>query len=461
MKWTNPLIAALALLTLAACSSSDSPDPQPPQGGAITLGQTIGVNTHLTNAGMNPEQYRDLLAPLAEAGVYMIRSDLTWATVEQTPGVYDFVTPGYDHMVEAAEGLGIRILFILSYANPLYGEFNSVADVESRCAFAAYATAAANRYGGRGHTWEIWNEPNTDRFWTTAEGGPNAAEYAALVESTVSALRAADPGGTIAVGAVLYFLSTIDLPGISIGGERWLQALADAGVLGLGDEVTLHFYRGGNPEGVIADVVAARAILDAAGESLPISSGEWGYSTYDGTTPAPIDAEVPRYLPAVTEERQASYIARMLLYNYSLGLPRSVYYDYLDSKDPDPSYLEEHFGIMTNDLVPKPAYTAISTLTDLLGDAVLSEELMLGTAEHGLLFERADGSQVTALWGEQQATWMLRAEAEAQVKILARDGSDMTPDNLSGGAQLTVEADDGPIYLIGDISVTSEGNVGQ
>ncbi len=37
--------------------------------------------------------------------------------------------------------------------------------------------------------------------------------------------------------------------------------------------------------------------------------------------------------------------------------------------------------------------------------------------------------------------------------MLGRDGAELTPVGLSDGAQLTLEPDDGPIYLIGDITV--------
>ena len=41
----------------------------------------------------------------------------------------------------------------------------------------------------------------------------------------------------------------------------------------------------------------------------------------------------------------------------------------------------------------------------------------------------------------------------AEARVLARDGAEITPAGLSDGAQLTLEPDDGPIYLVGDIAV--------
>jgi hypothetical protein len=433
---------ALPLMVVLACYSTQPPPDEPG-----TLVQTVGVNTHY---GARGTVNRDALAKLADAGVRFIRNDLDWAAVETEPGVYDFAGAGFDELVDAAEGLGLHILFILDYGNPLYGETGAVVDEEGRQAFAAFATAAATRYGGRGHGWEIWNEPNLEQFWSSSEGGPDPDLYAALVENTVPALRAADPDGRIAVGALYFgYPEAIELAGLGIGGPRFLEALAATGALALADEVTLHFYRAGNPESVVRDVETARAVLDAAGYSLPVWSGEWGYSTYDPNAP-PAGFN---FLPPVTPNRQASYLARMLLYNFSLGLHRSVIYQDRDPQDPDPGDIEDHWGLMTYDLTPKPSLSAISTLTDQVGSGALLETLELGSAEHGLRFERTDGLQVIALWAEQDTTWSLLGDEDA--RVLSRDGSDLTPANLSEGAQLSVLSDDGPIYLIGNVTVTA------
>jgi len=390
----------------------------------MTLGQTVGVNTHYASGG--PVNH-DALAKLAQAGVSFIRNDLTWASVEKEAGVYDFVGSGYDDLVNTSETLGLRILFILDYGNPLYGESNTELDEAGQIAFAAFAAAAASRYGGRGHSWELWNEPNISFFGTWT---PEL--YGELIRTTAPALRAADPGGEIVVGALLFsFLSRITATlGLGMSGPRFLETLAATDVLSLVDEVTVHLYRPGAPEGAATDIGVACGILKRAGYPLPVSSGEWGYSTYRYfALPTGLN-----YLPAVTPNRQASYIARMLLLNYTRGLHRSVIFKDKDEYDARPGNIEHHFGIMQGDLTAKPSYFAVSTLTRLLGDAGPPETLVLGAGEHGLRFRRPDGSQVTALWAERVATWSLCTEGSGDARVLARDGADRTPEGLSEGA---------------------------
>jgi hypothetical protein len=440
-------IVALALVAAVACSSDQATEqPTTPRD---TLGQTVGVNTHYASGG---SINHGALARLAEAGVSFIRNDLTWDSVEKEEGVYDFVGSGFDELVETCEALGLRILFILDYGNPLYGEARAVVDEEGRLAFAAFAAAAASRYGGRGHSWEFWNEPNLEQFWSSADGGPDPELYAELIRATAPALREADPDGEIVAGAVFSgpLSEVTEALGLGISGPRFLETVAATGVLSLADEVTLHLYRPDAPESAATDIQVARDLLDAAGYPLPVSSGEWGYSTYDPTAPQ----DGVNFLPAVTPNRQASYLTRMLLFNYSLGLRHSVIFKDLDKQDPNPGDIEHHWGLMARDLTPKPSYFAVSTLTELLGDAGRPETVALGAGEHGLRFQRPDGSQITALWAEQKATWLLRTEGPGDARVLGRDGSDVTPAGLSDGAQLTVESDDGPIYLVGDIAVT-------
>jgi hypothetical protein len=272
------------------------------------------------------------------------------------------------------------------------------------------------------------------------------------VRATAPALRAADPDGEVIAGALYFGLSeVVDALELGIGGPRFLESIALTDALSLVDEVSLHLYRAGVPEGVVSDIELARDVLDEAGHTLPLSSGEWGYSTYDPDAPP----DGFNFIPAVTPERQASYLARMLLTNYSLGLRRSVIFKDRDAQDPSPGDIEDHWGLFTSELVKKPSYVAISTLTALLGSAEgAPESLPVGARKHGLRFVLPDSSTVTALWAEQTTTWSIRVvEPSDQTRVLGRDGTDITPDNLVDGAQLEIEPDDGPVYLVGDITV--------
>jgi polysaccharide biosynthesis protein PslG len=391
------------------------------------LADVIGVNTHY-GANVDPGVDR-----VAAAGVRLVRNDLTWEQIEREPGQYDFSGP--DRVVAALERRGIRILFILDYGNPLYGPPRAVVDEAGRQAFAAFAAAAARRFGGRGHLWEIWNEPNL--FWNAPGSGPDPAQYARLVAATVPALRAADPHGVVLVGAISYFLD-------SLLGEPFLQGLIAQHVLPLADGLTMHFYRARPPESVATDVGHIRDLLGAAEQVIPVWSGEWGWSTYDPTAP-PTGVN---YIPAVTPERQASWLARMLLVNATLGLPGSIVYDDHDPAHPSPGNIEDHFGLLASDFSPKPAFDALAEVLAIAGTARPLCVLVPGADAHGLVLRQQTGGKVIALWSETDVTWAVRARGR-EARVLAADGHDLRLSTLARGALVPGVADDGPLYLVG------------
>ncbi len=426
------------------CAAADSYGCLQSSPGA-PIGETLAVNTHY-----GPQVDHAALAQLHAAGVHILRNDLTWANIERSPGEYDFESSGYDDLVEAAESEGLHLLFILDYGNPLYGPERAVVSDSGRAAFAAFAEAAARRYGGRGHSWEIWNEPNGPQFWNGPGIAPDTAEYAQLVETTVPSLRRADPSGKILIGGVFYGLAAaIEALG-GVGGPTFVQELADSGVLALADGVTVHFYRSAAPETVATDVEQIRAVFAQAGADVELWSGEWGYSTYDPTVP-PTGLN---FLLAVDPDRQASYVARMMLTDDLLDIPASVYYQDRDPPDPSPGDIEGHWGLVHADLTPKPAYDALFTLNRLVGSAPRLGTLSLAAGEHGVVFDGGQG-RVTALWTESEASWTIHPTAD-EVHIVGRDGDDVTPEGAPDGSlSVSLQSEGGPIYIAGDFDIES------
>jgi hypothetical protein len=78
--------------------------------------------------------------------------------------------------------------------------------------YAAYLTALIGRYGPTGsfwrqnpsipkvpiRAWQIWNEPNISRYWDQ----PFAASYTTLLRAAHAAIKHADPGAQVVLGAL-------------------------------------------------------------------------------------------------------------------------------------------------------------------------------------------------------------------------------------------------------------------
>jgi hypothetical protein len=144
---------------------------------------------------------RQTALAIREAGFSTVRFDLMWDKVETKAGEYDFSR--FDRTFESLREAGLTPMPILDYSNPLYEPEASAGgarraqapgDEAGVRAFAAFAAAAAKRYGAHHPIWEIWNEPEQEAFWPPE---PDPEAYARLAMAAVTAIREADPEATV------------------------------------------------------------------------------------------------------------------------------------------------------------------------------------------------------------------------------------------------------------------------
>lgn len=356
-------LAAVALWMAPAARAATAPLGLP----GPTIPDGLGVNIHFRG-----EPARDI-DMLAAAGFRFIRMDFAWHLIERERGVYDFTA--YDQLTDGLARRGLRPLYILDYSNPLYEEERSVQTEAGRQAFARFAAAGAARYRGRGVVWELWNEPNGS-FWRPQ---PAIDGYMALAKVALPAVRRADPAAVCIAPAC----AGID--------RSFLQGCAQRGLFDLVDGVSVHPYRQAPPETAAADYAWLRGLIDSYRPGLPIVSGEWGYSSaWSGFDVG----------------RQGQYLPRELLTNLSLGIPLAIWYDWHDD-GPDPKEPEHHFGTVTLDYRPKPAYLAMQRLTRALSGLHFVKRLGSAPDDYRLLF--TDGNRSVL------AVWTTGADHEAEV----------------------------------------------
>ncbi|HEY9616590.1 MAG TPA: hypothetical protein V6C64_07110 [Microcoleaceae cyanobacterium] len=86
----------------------------------------------------------------------------------------------------------------------------------------------------------------------------------------------------------------------------------------------------------------------------PMAATETGYSTYKG---------------GISEAVQVKYLPRLFLEFFSKGIPRTCAYEFVDEfVDRDRTNREANFGLLRQDLSPKPAYVAMKNLIQFLQD---------------------------------------------------------------------------------------------
>ena len=373
------LTGCLIMGVLAYSSAEQVPLPE------LTIPNGFGVNIHFTG------EPRDLDL-IADGGFKFIRMDLGWGGIEREKGVYNFGR--YDALTEGCLKRGIRILYIVDYSNKLYESDLSVRTAEGREAFAAFAETAAKRYAGKGILWEIWNEPNIKQFWRPQ---PSVDDYCALVEATAPHIREADPSGLVLAPA------TSGIP------FDWLEECFKRGLLKWIDALSVHPYRPHPPENVLRDYSRLRELNSRyapEGKEMPIISGEWGYSLINWDK------------SSLSEEQQGQYLAREFLVNLYQGIPISIWYDWKDDGT-DPNEREHHFGTVTHDLNPKPAYLAAKTLAHILEGYSVVKRIDLED-ERDFALELGNG-QNRAI-----AFWTVNPEHEATLPIATGEGTLIT-----------------------------------
>ncbi len=386
LKRFVPSLFLLIILPNALLFAQTQPSNLPP----LVFPDGVGVNIHFVNGASmwsNRENVEDpsygpinryMLDMIAAAGFKFIRMDMYWQDIETTKGVYDW-TP-YDTLVSELDQRGIRALFILDYNDTLYASstISAVVDSADLAGYSAFAAAAVKHFAGHHVVWEIWNEPNNTINW---EPGHNARQYEAMVAAASKAMRQADPTATIIAPA---------MAGIQLA---YLDTLFSAGALKYINAVSLHPYRDNPPpprvpETVGSDFQNVRALIAQyapAGDTIPIVSSEWGYSTCSPS------------LGGVSRQTQADYFARMQLFNLYSGVPLSIWYDWMNDGLIDK--IGRHRGVVDYYLNPKPAYITVTVLTRELSGYRVSGRYNDGDASDVILvMENAGDSVKVAAW---------------------------------------------------------------
>ena len=341
------VVLAVALMTLPGC------------GGRETAKLT---NAHLEpfgtlvflpwNDGWNNHMYTEIKAlramdQLVAAGIGWVRMDFTRLHIETAPGTYDFAR--HDWLVRELSRHGIAILGVLGYS-PAWssdsGEWNAAPNDPDR--FAAYARATARRYRGRVRAWEIWNEPNSDIYWTPQD---DLTVYSYLLAVSSNAIRQADPGALVLHGGMTGDVS---------GAVRRLYALGQREMF---DAVNLHLFADplarDSEWGLTGVVDEIRDVMTEHGDAgKPIWLTELGCPGIpDGRSPNPW-----WFGSNPTETEQADFLERAVRALMRGDKVQKLFWAfYQDTTDHFHDGID-YFGLVRADFSPKPALAAYTEL---------------------------------------------------------------------------------------------------
>lgn len=245
----------------------------------------------------------------------------------------------------------------------------------------------------------------------------------------------------------------------SLGRIANLAILGD--YAGLADAGNAHAYSSaGEPSGAIDQW---RAGLEVQLPGGPIVITEAGFQT---------DLRQTKYHTPLPEQIAAAYTPRILLEAMRRGIPQVYLYEMIDRwNDPFGVDTSAHFGLLTHDLRPKPAWTSLVRLQNALLDGgrpdrdvqPLAARVVRGPADLRMLaFRRRDGSASLALWravsqwDELAVTPRRVARSAVQVTVggelagaLSTDVVSGKRDRLSDGSTIRLRLGGSPVVVTG------------
>ena len=288
---------------------------------------------------------------LDETGSEVARTSLPWRGIEADPGKFNWTGP--DRVYDSLLSRGIRPLWVLIDA-PCWSQANTQAclagngdlhpDPEHYDEFAAFAAQAAKRYP-ESIGFEVWNEPNYPLYWG---GPPEPNDYSKMLKTAGDAIHQAAPGATV-VSAGLSPHSDNDTSG-SIGFRDFLISMYENGAMDDVDAIGIHPYPGVGPsEDYVGDVrvylgKVQNVLARYNASSTPLWATEFGASTA---------GDIP-----FSEDQQAKALTDLLdLFRHVSGIQLAIVHSFVEQ--PDRPGREGGFGVLSENLIPKPAYCAL------------------------------------------------------------------------------------------------------
>ena len=393
---------------------------------------------------------------IAAAGIGMVRSDIVWRQWERERGVYS-CSNGFKDALDEMHSLGIQLNGIFNGAhNPLYGEAVKGKDGKSRRtldrdAFCSWVRYFVANEGKDVDFYEVWNEAWNNYFgpmysWPRTTGGKHGdkvwlREFVSFSRMVADTVRSVRPDAHIGVGA-------------EDGGGGSLVWMLEEGIAQKEDCVTFHPYIHLNdprPERFgfffADDGARIRQAQAANGGSTRLRITEMGWTTYSVDEHGKSEHWFVGGYPGVTYCSQANYLIRAFLLARSFGIESAMQYDFQDD-GPRRNYTEHNFGLVFQNLTPKPSYAAVAFMTHLLGEGTpLGRNFGSDKKTHRIVgFDLPDGRRAYAAWAVEEPVSVplpegLEGKAIAVYDIYGNPIGTESPDKLA----LT----ESPIYVIG------------
>jgi polysaccharide biosynthesis protein PslG len=168
-------------------------DAERPQSDEMAYGFNIAWRADEDGEEFN----RRTLSAVETAGFNWIRFQIHWNEIQREPEWFDPLP--VDRLVETYDGSGIRILISVIGAPEWAMDPDGTQLLADWEPFGDFMTFLADRYRGRVHAWEIWNEQN---MAYEMHGTVRVSDYAYLLEAGFRGVKDGDPEAIVVFGGL-------------------------------------------------------------------------------------------------------------------------------------------------------------------------------------------------------------------------------------------------------------------
>lgn len=317
-------------------------------------------------------------------GAKILRVDFRWSRIQRKREQWNFST--YDRLADVFGRNGVELQCLLGYdvswaistaykpSNPKLKGRPRLPDFDD---FAKFVETVAARYKDRIQYYEIWNEPDLVAF---ANFPPES--YMELLQHGYAAVKRVAPDAKVMNGGLA---SVYTNKGGSIKHNNGLLELllADGG-----ESFDLFAFHGHGAFKVYTGHLRGLRKYGLIGPGAP---RPW-YSNETAESSA-----------AIGERKQSASLFKKLLYAWANGAMGYNWYLLREKNAYPPGHHERHFGLITAEFEPKPAYITYNMLANTYKGSRFLRMPDLGPGVYGCLFENLAGEKLLALWSEGPA----------------------------------------------------------
>ena len=336
----------------------------------------------------DPQQIHDACKLCRLAGVKWVRDRLSWPELETARGAWADETR-YERAMRIQREAGLKVLQV-NHFSPGWATENPARFPEDLRDVYRFYRGLAKRWNGLADAIEPWNEPDIELF-----GGHTGCEIASFQKAAYLGLKAGDPQ--------LMVCQSV----FAIDRAETLEEFGANEVYPYFDRYNLHHY------------IGLPAYPRAYGRHRAVSGGRTMWTTElnlpvnwaDEQTKEPSDEEL---------RVQAYRVAKVFAAALNEGTEKAFYFilgDYVEQK--------LQYGLVHQDLTPRPAYVAFAAVGRLLNGAEPIGRVDLGDdLLKGYVFRtEVDGveRETIVTWSETKKTTIEIRPAEKAYDYLGRE----------------------------------------